>query len=92
MTTQFASLAELKPNPQWAKLPLFSRKNWTRVRFGDVVRLLKEQVDPVADGVERYVAGDHMESDNVHMRRAPGPKRTPPRPPQVQAPHRPRSV
>jgi restriction endonuclease S subunit len=74
------SLAELLPNvavpnwkdktnPAWAKLPLFNRRNWSRVRFGDVVRQLKEQVDPVIDGVERYVEGGHMETDNVHIRR-----------------------
>ena len=63
------NLPKLKPNPNWAKLPLFNRKNWTRVRFGDVVKQLKEQVDPVIDGVERYVEGGHMETDNVHIRR-----------------------
>lgn len=30
---------------------------------------MKEQVDPEADGVERYVAGEHMESENVHIRK-----------------------
>ena len=56
-------------NPDWATLPLFDRKGWKRVRFGDVVRMLKEQVDPVAEGVERYVAGEHMETENVHIRK-----------------------
>jgi len=32
------------------------------------VRMLKEQTDPVADGVERYVAGEHMQTENVHIR------------------------
>ena len=63
------SMQKLKVNPDWAKLPLFDRKGWKRVRFGDVVRQLKEQVDPVADGIERYVAGEHMESENVHIRK-----------------------
>jgi len=44
----------LKPNPHWARLPLFNRKGWKAVRFGEVVRILKEQVDPVAEGVQRY--------------------------------------
>jgi type I restriction enzyme M protein len=56
-------------NRDWAALPLFDRSDWTRVRFGDVVRMMKEQVDPVAEGVERYVAGEHMETENVHIRR-----------------------
>ena len=29
-------------NPDWAKLPLFDRKGWKRVRFGDVVDNLNE--------------------------------------------------
>lgn len=59
----------LRVNPDWAKLPLFDRKGWQRVRFGDVVRSLKEQVDPNSGEVERYVAGEHMESEKVHIRR-----------------------
>lgn len=47
---------------------LFDRSNWQRVRFGDVVRQLKEEVDPQAGEVERYVAGEHMETENVHIR------------------------
>ena len=33
-------LANLKPNPAWAALPLFDRTGWRRVRFGDVVESL----------------------------------------------------
>lgn len=61
-------LDNLKPNPHWAKLPIFDRKGWRTVRFGDVVRQLKEETDPVADGIERFVAGEHMETENVHIR------------------------
>jgi type I restriction enzyme S subunit len=61
------SFAQLKPNPDWAKLPLFDRKGWKTVRFGEVVRMLKEQVDPAAEGVARYVAGEHMQTENVHI-------------------------
>ncbi len=67
MTDTLPSLAKLKPNPHWARLPLFNRKSWSRVRFGDVVKQLKKQVDPAADDVERYVAGEHMETENVHI-------------------------
>lgn len=31
--------------------------------------MLKEQTDPIAHGVERYVAGEHMETENVHIRK-----------------------
>jgi hypothetical protein len=51
MTAALPSLTKLKPNPRWARLPLFDRKGWRTVRFGEVVRMLKEQTDPVADGV-----------------------------------------
>ena len=37
MTTALPKLEKLKPNKNWAKLPLFNRKNWTRLRFGDIV-------------------------------------------------------
>lgn len=47
----------------------FDRSECKRVRFGDVVKQMKEQVDPEADGIERYVAGEHMETENVHIRK-----------------------
>lgn len=40
------------------ELTLFDRKGWQSVRFGDIIRMLKEQVYPVADGVEGYVASE----------------------------------
>ena len=64
-----SALNALRVNPDWAKLPLFDRKGWKRVRFGDVVRVLKEQVDPASGEVDRYVAGEHMETENVHIRK-----------------------
>jgi len=33
MTATLPKLEKLKPNNNWAKLPLFNRKNWTRLRF-----------------------------------------------------------
>ena len=56
-------------NPNWSELPLFDRSKWKRVRFGDVVKQMKVQVDPEVDGIERYVAGEHMETENVHIRK-----------------------
>jgi len=69
MPISAANLKTLRVNPDWATLPLFDRTGWTKVRFGDVVRVLKEQVDPTSGEVERYVAGEHMDSENVHIRR-----------------------
>ncbi len=45
------------------------RSTWRRVKFGDVVRQCKESTDPAADGVERYVAGEHMDTDNLKISR-----------------------
>ena len=41
------------------------RTEWSRVRMGDVVSQSKEKVDPAAGSVERYVAGEHMKTDNL---------------------------
>lgn len=67
MPTASPTLSDPQPNPAWATLPLFDRSGWKRVRFGDVVRQLKEQVNPEADGIERYVAEEHMDTENVHI-------------------------
>ena len=42
---------------------------WTRVAFGDMVRQVKDRVDPGRAGLERYVAGDHMDTDHLRIRR-----------------------
>jgi type I restriction enzyme, S subunit len=39
------------------------------VKFGDVVRQIKDKVDPQTAGLDRYVAGEHMDTDNLHIRR-----------------------
>ena len=45
------------------------KPGWTRVAFGDVVRQVKERVDPTTAGLERYVAGEHMDTDDLRLRR-----------------------
>jgi len=45
------------------------RAGWTRVAFGDVVRQVKDRVDPEESGLERYVAGEHMDTDDLRIRR-----------------------
>ena len=45
------------------------KRGWTRVAFGDVVRQVKEHVDPTTAGLERYVAGEHMDTDDLRLRR-----------------------
>lgn len=46
-----------------------SQAGWTTVAFGDVVRQVKDKVDPEASGLERYVAGEHMDTDDLRIRR-----------------------
>lgn len=46
----------------------FECSGWTRVTLGDVVRNAKTKVDPETSGLERYVAGQHMQTDDLHIR------------------------
>ncbi len=46
-----------------------SKAGWTRVAFGDVVRKVNDRVDPWDSGLERYVAGEHMDTDDLRIRR-----------------------
>lgn len=46
MTATLPPLTSLSPNPHWAKLPLIHRKNWTRVRFGNVGEKLNQGCEP----------------------------------------------
>ncbi len=47
---------------------MIDKKNWSRVRFGDVVKQIKDKVDPRAAGIKRYVAGEHMKTDDLRIR------------------------
>jgi len=59
----------LMPNPDWAMLPLFDRKGWKRVRFGDVVENLNEtERNPAGAGIERFIAMEHLEPGSLHIR------------------------
>jgi len=60
-------LADLRVNPEWAKLPLFDRSEWQRVRFGDVVENLNETCDPTKAGIERYIGLEHLEPGSLHI-------------------------
>src|SRR5690348_4529240 len=46
-----------------------SNDGWTRVAFGDVVRQVKDVVAPETSGLRRYVAGEHMDTDSLRIRR-----------------------
>ena len=45
------------------------KPGWTRVAFGEVARQVKDHVDPFTAGLERYVAGEHMDTDGLSIRR-----------------------
>lgn len=46
------------------------RRAWTRVAFGDVVRLSKERSsNPEEDGFERFVGLDHLDPGDLRIRR-----------------------
>lgn len=45
------------------------KSTWKRVRFGDVATASKEKVDPESGEVDRYVAGEHMDSDDLRIHR-----------------------
>jgi type I restriction enzyme S subunit len=45
------------------------KPGWKRVKFGQVVRQVKEKVDPKTAGLERFVAGEHMDTDDLRIRR-----------------------
>ena len=42
---------------------------WATVAFGDVVKHVKDKVDPKESGLERYIAGEHMDTDDLRIRR-----------------------
>lgn len=46
------------------------KPGWTKVKFGEVVRLCKDRSsDPAADGIERYVGLEHLEPEDLRIRR-----------------------
>ncbi len=55
-------------NPHWARLPLFSRKNWTRVRFGEVVENVNNTCEPKSAGLEHFIGLEHLEPGSLHIR------------------------
>jgi type I restriction enzyme M protein len=60
---------KLRSNAGWISLPLFNRKNWSHVRFGDVVENVNERVEPTDAAEEIYVGLDDLDSGSLHIRR-----------------------
>lgn len=63
------SLDRLRPNADSAKLPMLSRKGWSRARFGDMVENVNERVEPADAAEEIYVGLDDLDSGSLHIRR-----------------------
>ena len=69
MTIAPSALDSLRPNPNWAKLPLFDRKGWKTVRFGDVVENVNEtERAPAQAGIDRLIGLEHLEPGSLHIR------------------------
>lgn len=64
-----SSLNGLRPNPDWAKLPIFGRKGWKRLPFGAFVDNINERVEPADAADEVYVGLDDLDPGSLHIRR-----------------------
>ncbi|MCC5841882.1 MAG: restriction endonuclease subunit S [Opitutales bacterium] len=69
MNPPHSTLADLQPNPEWAKLPLFDRKGWKRVRFDQLAQSVNERVEPAKEPEAIYVGLEHLETQNLHIRK-----------------------
>ncbi len=69
MTAALPALAKLKPNPHWARLPLFDRKGWRTMAFGEFAESVNERVEPSTAAEEIHVGLDDLDSGSLHIRR-----------------------
>lgn len=42
---------------------------WTRTSLGEVAAASREKIDPTGGAVERYIAGEHMDTNNLQIHR-----------------------
>ncbi|MCX5825546.1 MAG: restriction endonuclease subunit S [Deltaproteobacteria bacterium] len=68
MIGTFPSLEDLRPNPDWAKLPIFDRKGWKRMPFGAFADSINERVEPSDAAEDIYVGLEHLDPQNLHIR------------------------
>ncbi len=69
MTSTLPAFEKLRPNPHWVKLPLFDRKGWRMMAFGDVVENVNEtERAPVEAGIERFIGLEHLEPGSLQIR------------------------
>ncbi|OGA04571.1 MAG: hypothetical protein A3H35_17575 [Betaproteobacteria bacterium RIFCSPLOWO2_02_FULL_62_17] len=60
-------LADLRANPDWAKLPLFDRKGCKRLPFGAFAESVNERVEPSDAADEIYVGLNDLDPQNLHI-------------------------
>jgi restriction endonuclease S subunit len=63
------AFSNYRPNPDWAKLPLFDRRRWKRLPFGAFADSINERVEPVNASEEIYVGLDDLDPGSLHIRR-----------------------
>jgi restriction endonuclease S subunit len=69
MMAGIPGIETLKPNSDWARLPLFDRKGWRRVRFGEFAESVNDRVEPADAKDEVYVGLDDLDAGDLHIRR-----------------------
>ena len=69
MTATLPLLANLRPNPAWASLPLFDRTGWKRMAFGEFAESIGERAEPKDALEEIYVGLEHLDPQCLHIRR-----------------------
>lgn len=57
------------PNPLWSELPLFDRKGWMRMAFGEYAQSVNERAEPKDAQEEIYVGLEHLDPQCLHIRR-----------------------
>lgn len=45
------------------------KSGWKRVSLGEIAAASKERVDPTDGSVDRFVAGEHMDTDDLKIHR-----------------------
>ena len=46
-----------------------NKAQWKKVKFGSVVKQIKDKVAAKESGLSRYIAGGHMDTDDLKIRR-----------------------
>jgi type I restriction enzyme, S subunit len=68
-STALRSLDALRPNPDWAKLPLFDRKGWRRFCFDQIAENIRESVMPTPEDSATYIGLEHMDTGSLRVQR-----------------------